>query len=126
MIIRTRYPRSLLISIAAAAIVLSGHGEAAARTFAPNGCGTASTKWLVPQYRFVPACNRHDECYARALVSRQACDDRFLADMQAICAPLPDPYLCRYAARVYWAAVRVFGGWAWDADRRARFEWQTH
>jgi len=31
----------------------------------PNGCGSADTGWLVPDFSYGPACDNHDNCYGK-------------------------------------------------------------
>lgn len=65
-------------------------------------------------YAFLPACHRHDFGYRNykrqarfTAANRLRIDDRFLADMYSVCG---GDGSCRSVARVYYSAVRLFGG----------------
>jgi hypothetical protein len=71
---------------------------------------------LVPDV-FPDPCKRHDDCYGTCGVPKQFCDDQFLADMSTRCAQLGLQGLggvCFAIARVYFKAVRDYGGSAYD------------
>jgi hypothetical protein len=68
-------------------------------------------------FDFYDACLAHDECYGAGggPSQRRACDDAFLADMQAYCNSTYSVrqagyYHCHTTARIYYAGVRL-GGW---------------
>jgi phospholipase A2-like protein len=111
-----RHRRTLALAATTFLIALT-HGDAAARPFIPNGCGTPSTSW-VPEYRFTPACNRHDECYAAGAATRATCDARFLVDMRQICDTTTRRLTCRTIAEIYYDAVRLLGRPAFTSDRK--------
>lgn len=70
-------------------------------------------------FDFTTACAAHDACYdafhGQGEAARKACDDQFLADMQAACAeqwprqPLRRA-ACNSVANLYYRGVRA-GGW---------------
>lgn len=96
-----------------------------------NGCGPTGAGWAIPNSiigvsNFKHACDHHDGCYGEfkvngvptRSVSRQICDNEFLADMQASCrwqhgADLDATWAsrrCSELSYVYYGAVRQFGG----------------
>jgi len=50
-----------------------------------NGCGPYGWDYSVPDFVFEGACNNHDICWGTCGSSQNACDQRFLADMQNAC-----------------------------------------
>ena len=66
-------------------------------------------------FDFTSACQAHDVCYGQG-VDRQACDVQFRADMTEACvtehpdAVDPARYACLTFANLYFAGVRLFGG----------------
>lgn len=86
----------------------------------PNGCGPAGILGAIvpecpsPSACFTSACDTHDLCYRECGIAKSDCDNRFTADMQAICAASfddGDPLLdqCNTFAFIYGAAVELFG-----------------
>ncbi len=91
--------------------------------WAANGCGSVGTAFIpdrVPgTFDFTHACIHHDGCYGHRFLSRLSCDERFRSDMKASCE-VGSPYTywwnkpaCRWAADVYYNAVRTFGSSAY-------------
>lgn len=100
-----------------------------------NGCGSPSIPFPVPQdpnfpctgASFVPACNRHDDCWGECGENFAACNTEFLQRMSAICAAatcpapvtLPDGTVfdarqsCFNHALAYYSAVSSVGYFAW-------------
>lgn len=87
-----------------------------------NGCGAAGSRFDPPDnpggFRFHPACDGHDKCYARQ-DGKDYCDSGFLSTLQAVCRRetrqrrQPE---CRGIARRYYLGVRtIFGKWAYEA-----------
>ena len=86
--------------------------------YAAAAVGTvAESVWHVPNLglyvlddHFYAACVQHDFCYRHGLetygLSREACDNDFLADMREICGFDP---LCRFVARQFYEAVHAKG-----------------
>ena len=75
-----------------------------------NGCGTKDhplpSNW--GKADFTPACNDHDTCYGTCPGTKQACDDKLLSDMDAICVKrfsratdFGDRWGCRTSARKF-------------------------
>lgn len=66
-------------------------------------------------FDFTSACEAHDQCYAGG-VDRLACDVEFRADLIESCvvqhpdAFNPARYVCVGLAELYFAGVRLFGG----------------
>ena len=66
-------------------------------------------------YDFSAACVDHDACYGQG-VDRLACDVQFRQDLLASCVALhpaalaPGRLLCTVFAELYFAGVRLFGG----------------
>ena len=96
------------------------------RALTCNGCGTAST-WWVPDtiwgMDITPACNIHDFMYVCGLNE----DDRAKADrvflnniirlIQAKTKSKIVSWLRRHRAKIYYEAVRLFGGVAFWAGK---------
>jgi hypothetical protein len=88
---------------------------------AQDFCGSS---WFnAPELWFTSACEGHDRCYG-AHRGKAACDTAFLNDMLAICAkmgssssggvsPGMSQASCRAAARLYYKAVVVGGGFSY-------------
>ncbi len=81
-----------------------------------NGCGPGWGGYLVPEYIFAEACNRHDQCYMSCQMQKEDCDRRFLDDMRRACdARYPNERgqraACKTAAYGYYRAVRTKIGW---------------
>ncbi|MEL6152051.1 MAG: hypothetical protein AAFV33_04370 [Chloroflexota bacterium] len=73
-------------------------------------------------YTFGVACRRHDDCYARAALARQVCDETFRDQMIATCREGAQWYsrqYCLLMARSFYDSVRLFGWVAYDS-RSAR------
>ena len=66
-------------------------------------------------FDFSAACATHDACYGQG-VDRLACDVQFREDLLASCVALhptalsPGRLLCSVFAELYFAGVRLFGG----------------
>ncbi|MGI9002995.1 MAG: phospholipase A2 [Pseudonocardia sp.] len=99
--------------------------DAGGHNWSFDGCSTpGATVDRVPGvFDFGHACIHHDGCYQGldrtgepAQISRLRCDNLFLADMRASCAEMhPNATTqaaqrCYNSARLYYSAVRAFGG----------------
>ena len=93
----------------------------AADTFTSDGCT------LVPEapsgVSFHNACVGHDLCYFTREQSRSACDAAFYGAMKQACSAALAAgsgwsvyYSCRAWATVYYAGVRAFGGYFYNAS----------
>lgn len=69
-------------------------------------------------FKFTPACNNHDSCYAKCGTSKYTCDLNFLHDMFEECKKFPMNSLsrntCFSLAHNYWKAVANGGQDAFD------------
>jgi hypothetical protein len=101
-----------------------------------NGCGPEG--WighLVPNglgyYNFVDPCNNHDECYGNCGSAKDVCDSTFRSEMHGSCkarkagtakdvaAGLVGLPPCDRVAEIYYGAVHVGGGSAFQDAQKA-------
>jgi len=80
-------------------------------------CGPANSfgrNWLFYQGAygadFRSACQSHDDCLMNPYNSRYGCDRAFYESMAAECANSANPAACLCKAKMYYAGVRLFGG----------------
>ena len=105
--------RIIFILIAIVATLLST--PAWAECSAGRPCGPESLKGplakLIPQgvfgADFKPGCRRHDRCYGTLGSDKDACDARFLSEMQCACKQSKHPTLCRAVARLMYLSLRT-------------------
>ena len=57
-------------------------------SLAPNGCGSATTKAYVPDYRFAACCDGHDTYHSTCARGFSECNNDFHDCMVAVCAKL--------------------------------------
>jgi len=80
-------------------------------------CGSGDSAINIPdtigKWSFTAACARHDECYGTCGADKEECDRVFFLQMQRECQRYGSPGFCVLAARLYYEAVRRFGGSAY-------------
>jgi len=69
-------------------------------------------------FNFRYSCFLHDTCYNTCDAGKATCDAQFLMSMLASCALSLQPLQCAGFAGVYYTAVALGGGWAYDAGQR--------
>ncbi|NOX20275.1 MAG: hypothetical protein GXO99_03305 [Nitrospirae bacterium] len=95
--------------------------------------GALQSGWndpLVPDekpggYSFVKPCSNHDKCYRSCGRSKVECDNIFFNDMKEVCQNLNGLwyYDCISTAQLYYYAVTIFGGPAYNkAQKHCRCE----
>ena len=136
----TATPRVFVVgTLAAVSLLWSGCGQSATALFEARlqgvllsidsdiACGPIEVAPLVPDCPiesacFTSACVAHNQCYGTCGGSRDACDQQFFKDLNAICDKnltlLDEEFTsCRYMALLYWTAVARFGQGAYDATQ---------
>jgi len=83
-------------------------------------CGSGWTEPIVPDdpvFDFSAPCRLHDACYGRCGADKHKCDQQFLQDMRSACrnAGAMSPALCYAIAYMYYQAVNLLGGSAFDS-----------
>ena len=85
-------------------------------------CGSGSTEPVTPDspfgFDFSGACANHDACYDSCGTPKDQCDRKFLNDMKNKCKSyqpaLANPAFCELLAYVYYEAVNLMGGTAYN------------
>ena len=98
---------------------LRGIGAAAAEKYSGKACGSGWNFSLVPdsffgQAGFSSACKSHDKCYETCGANKGECDSKLLKDMQEACSKNGNGAACAYQAQLYYQAVSVAGGGAYQ------------
>ncbi len=68
-------------------------------------------------------CRQHDNCYARASLTRRDCDDAFMQQMTDVCSSgqgRSSRAYCNLIAQTFYGSVRAFGWMAYDWDDARR------
>jgi len=81
-----------------------------------NGCGSKGSEWVPDSYfwivNFTPACDCHDECYAKAGVSKDFCDSELRSKMKDACREkfrwsLVNLSLCLLQSEIYLVSTYI-------------------
>ena len=113
-----RYKVSLLKNLVAVGCLVAGMSATASAQCPPwRPCGPGNPFGGNLLFRqgaagvdYRPACANHDARLANSCNSRRACDQQYLADMNAACACSDNPEKCMRKARMQYVGVRLFGG----------------